>query len=168
MKLIKLVLVAALIPICLATTSAHKFYVSITKVEYAAEDQALQLISKIFVDDLEVTLSERYGREISLGTNKETATDLELLKKYFLQKFSVEVNGQSAPLIYLGQEYENDTVKIYIEIEEVASITSLEFENSVLLDKFEEQQNIIHTKVFKKRRSLVLDKDNPKGLLNFD
>jgi hypothetical protein len=36
-----------------------------------------------------------------------------------------------------------------------------------LFDTFEDQQNIIHIKTPEKRRSLVLDKENPKGLLNF-
>lgn len=168
MKLIRILLVAALIPLCIAATTAHKFYVSITKVEYSQEDQALQMISKIFVDDLEATLSERYGTEVSLGTTKETEQDRSYMQKYMLQKLTVVVNGSPATLSYLGEEYENDTVKIYIEIEGVDSVQSLEFENTVLLDKFEEQQNIIHTKINKSRRSLVLDKDNPKGLLNFD
>ena len=40
-------------------------------------------------------------------------------------------------------------------------------ENKILFDTFEDQQNIIHVKTPESRRSLVLDKENPKGLLKF-
>jgi hypothetical protein len=38
----------------------------------------------------------------------------------------------------------------------------------MLMDLFDKQQNIIHIKRYKQRKSLVLDIDNPKGLLNFN
>ena len=34
-------------------TGAHKFYVSVTNVAYSEEEASLQIISRIFIDDLE-------------------------------------------------------------------------------------------------------------------
>ena len=41
-------------------------------------------------------------------------------------------------------------------------------ENKILLDLFPEQQNIIHFSNEKNKRNLILDKNHPTGLLNFN
>ncbi|MAP54281.1 DUF6702 family protein [Altibacter sp.] len=155
-------------PILTSGSEAHKFYVSTTTIEYVEEKQSLQIISKIFVDDIEDVLQLRYDPSISIGTKKETGEDAEYLKKYILQKFKVLVNGKPVTLTYIGKEYDIDVLKVYIEITKVPKLSSLEVENEILFEMFEDQQNIIHLKTPAKRRSMVLDKDNPKGLLNLE
>jgi len=58
-------------------------------------------------------------------------------------------------------------LELYLEIPNISSFERIEIENKILFDTFEDQQNIIHIKTPDARRSLVLDKENPKGLLNF-
>ena len=43
-----------------AFTAAHKFYVSVTNVTYSEKNEALQITSRVFIDDLEEVLKERY------------------------------------------------------------------------------------------------------------
>ena len=38
----------------------HEYYVSVTKVEYAQEQKALQIIAQIFIDDFEELIRKRY------------------------------------------------------------------------------------------------------------
>ena len=156
-----------LLPVFLSST-VHKFYVSITKIEHSVEEESLQIINKMFIDDIEDVLQARYSNSVSLDPEKETPNDAQLLKEYVLQKLIIEVNGSPVELIYLGHEYENDVVKSYIEVQGVSELKNISVENKMLIELFEEQQNIIHVKRSKKRKSLVLDADNPKGLLNFD
>ncbi len=166
MKFFRIVVLAVLLP-TLASFTAHKFYVSITKIEFAEEEQTLQIISKIFIDDIEDVLQERYDKTLVLGSETETAKEINFLNKYVLQKFDIQVNGVPMKYEILGHEYENDIIKVYIEIQQVSELNSIIVENKMLMEMFEEQQNIIHVKKGKKRKSLVLDKDNPKGTLNF-
>ncbi len=167
MKLLRISLLLFILPLCLSFT-AHKFYVSITKIEYVEEEQSLQIIEKLFVDDIEDVLQARYSESISLDPEKETEADVEFLKRYVLQKLSIKVDGRSVDLNFLGREYENDIVKVYIEAENISALKSIEVENRILFEMFEEQQNLIHVKKNKKRKSLILDRDNPKGVLNFN
>jgi len=166
MKFLRIVFLVALLPLIMSFTS-HKFYVSITKIEFSQEEQSLQVIVKLFIDDIEDVLQERYSPSVSLGPEKETPSDADFLREYVLEKLTIDVNRTTAALNYLGHEYDNDVVKCFIEIENISELNSIEVENKMLIDLFEEQQNIIHVKRFKKRKSLVLDRDNPKGLLNF-
>ena len=61
---------------------AHKFYVSTTKVEYVKERKSIQIISKIFVEDLEQVLQERYSSRVQLDPKKETDLDQSYLLNY--------------------------------------------------------------------------------------
>ena len=149
-------------------TPAHKFYVSITKIEYVKEKSSLQIITKIFIEDIEDALQKRYDPSISLDTKKETETADEDLKNYILQKITIKVNGKPVTLDYIGKEYETDMVVAYIEVKGVKELNTIEIENKVLMDLFPEQQNIIHLKTPKSRRSLILDRDEPKGKLDFN
>lgn len=167
MKFIKYALILVLFPLIAASTD-HKFYVSTTNVEYVSETGTIQMISKIFIEDIEDVLQVRHGPQVSLDTDNETENDLLLLQNYIKQKFTVKVNGEPVIFEFLGQEYETDIVKCYLEIVNVPELYTIEFENKILMDLFDEQKNIIHVKTPDSRRSIVLDVDNPKGLLNFD
>ncbi|HBR53778.1 MAG TPA: hypothetical protein DEA82_06185 [Flavobacteriaceae bacterium] len=166
MKFLKIAILLALFPLVTASAD-HKFYVSITNIEYAPKQESLQIITKIFLDDLEAALETRYGKKLKFNSTKETEAAENLLKEYLFQKFKIHVNGTPVSYTYIGKEYDIDVVKCYLEVTNVKKLSTLEIENKVLHDMFDEQQNIIHVKKNKKRRSLVLEKENPKGLLNF-
>ena len=166
MKLLRITFLLVILSTTLSFT-AHKFYVSITKVEFSQEESSLQIISKLFIDDIEDVLQTRYNPSLVMGGEKETEAVGKFLKEYVLQKLVIEVNGKPVTLHYLGHEYDNDVVKTYLEVKGVSELNSISVENKMLMELFEEQQNIIHVKRFKRRKSLVLEADNPKGLLNF-
>ena len=149
-------------------SASHKFYVSVTKIEYIEEQESIQIISKLFIDDIEMVLQERYLSTITLDPNKETEADIEFLKEYIFKKLKIIVNDQPVKMNYIGKEYDIDIMKVYIEIENVKKVNSIEIENNILIDKFPEQQNIIHYKNQDERKNLILDANNPKGVLNFN
>ncbi len=151
----------------IAANSNHKFYVSTTNIEFVPKSESVQIISKIFIDDIEKALRKRSGKEVSLATKKETEADRELLKNYIMQKFSISINGEDSKYQYLGIDYETDIVKCYLEITGVSEFKTIEVDNKILFDMFDEQKNIIHVKTPESRKSMVLNIDNPKGLLNF-
>jgi len=166
-KYLKIAMVFLITPMLISSTT-HKFYVSTTNVEYVKEKKAIQIITKIFTEDLEQALRARYGPSISLDSKKETDTDVAYVKKYLFQKLKITVDGVAEKFNFIGKEYDIDIIKVYFEIENISDLKSIEIENKVLFDMFPEQQNIIHLKTPDNRRSLILDKANPKGVLNFE
>ena len=167
MKFLRISLFLLIVTTTLSFTT-HKFYVSITKIEYAEEKETLQIITKLFIDDIEDVLQARYDKSLIMGGESEPEAVGAYLEQYVLQKLEIEVNGAPVKFHYLGHEYENDVVKTFIEVKGVNELNSISVQNKMLFELFEEQQNIVHIKRYKKRKSLVLDTDNPKGLLNFN
>jgi hypothetical protein len=167
MRVLKAAVIASII-LCFAFAPAHKFYVSITKVEYVKEKGAVQLISKIFIDDLEAVFKERYDPNITLD---ETSTNPDLnsyISKYLDQKIKVVINGEPQQLRFIGKEYDVETLVCYIEILNVPDVKTIEITNKVLFELFPEQQNILHFKTTKGRRSKILEKEHPTYMLKFN
>ena len=164
LKLIFLFLVFTL----LAFTSAHKFYVSVTQIEYVKEKESVQIITRIFIDDFENLLRQRYDETITLADVDESEKVESYMGKYLTDKIKIKINEESVQMNFLGKEYEDDIVFCYLEIEGIKEINTFEITNQVLFDLFEEQQNIVRTKINSKSKSLILIAENDKGLLNFN
>ena len=159
-----LVLVAPL----MAFTAAHKFYVSVTNVEYSEKSQSLQVISRIFIDDMEEVLLARYDFEASLATEAESAEADAYLERYFRSKFSISVNGEEQDYQFLGKRYDKDLLMCYIEVPGVppGSLKSVEVTNTLLTDLFDEQRNLVHFSILGQKKSFVLTSAGTKGMLN--
>lgn len=147
-------------------TAVHKFYVSVTEIEYNEKAESLQIISRVFTDDFEDLLKKRYDKNIILG-EKETADVNSYIKKYLEQKLQIEVNLKKVDINYLGKEYENDMVILYLEVSNVNDLQSIKVRNTVLMDLYEEQKNLIHVEYRKKIKSMILTSGNEVNEINF-
>jgi hypothetical protein len=149
-------------------STAHKFYVSVTNIEYSENDNALQIKSRVFIDDLENVLEQRYGITSNLATDREATTADDYIEKYFKQKLTILLDGKVTNYDFLGKKYDDDVVICYIELPNVNlnQRKTLEIQNDVLTDIFEEQKNIVHVKWNGNKKSFVLIRDNNKGMLN--
>ncbi len=163
----KKTLVLLLLAISLCSFVVHKFYVSVTQIEYNQEQDSLQIITRVFVDDIEDLLKQRYDESISIDVKKENPKVDQYLIKYFNQKFKLVVDDKDTSFTFIGKEFEDDLIICYLEIENITSLTSIKISNELLMDVFEEQQNIVHVKNGNQRKSLILEKGKSEGLLKF-
>ena len=149
-------------------TVAHKFYVSVTNINYSEDDAAFQITSRILIDDLDRLLNERYGIEAKLATPNESKIADEYIEKYFRTKFLIELDGKPANYTFLGKRYDTDVVICYLEIPKVnlPEIKTMSVQNEILTDLFDEQKNIVHIKWRDNKKSFVLIRENNKGMLN--
>ncbi len=167
MKAFKFVVLILLLPL-LAYTTVHKFYVTVTQIEYIKEKQSLQIISRIFIDDFEALIRQRYDEDITLDASKEETQIDFYIEKYLKEKIQIKINDSIRNLVFIGKEYEDDIIYCYLEIENVTAIKSFEITNQILFDLFEEQQNIVKTKINSKNKSFILISQNDMGVLNFN
>ena len=167
MKYLKKSLFVLLLPL-VAFTVAHKFYVSVTNISYSEKDRSLQITSRIFIDDFEEVLLERFGFESHLATDTESKQANEYIEKYLKTKFLMFIDGEQRQFNFLGKKYDNDIMICYLEVPEldIDDVKSIEVQNELLTDLFDEQQNVVHFKIKGKKKSFVLIKENNKGMLN--
>ena len=156
-----------LVPL-LAFTAVHKYYVSVTQIDFLPEKQAVQITSRIFIDDFEKLLRTRYDEKITLATKNESPTTDRYIEKYLNEKLKLKINNKDVTLTFLGKEYDTDVIKCYLEIENIKTIKTIEISNKVLFDIFSDQQNIIKTKINSQQKSFILIPQNSSNLLTFN
>lgn len=151
-----------------AFVAIHKYYISVTQIDYLQNKQSVQITTRIFIDDLETLLRERYDETITLtGKNEPNTADL-YIERYLNEKIKIRINNKETNLSFIGKEYDVDLVKCYLEIEGIKKIESFEISNEVLFDLFSDQQNIIKTKINSQQKSVILFRQNPSALLKFN
>jgi len=160
--------VLAILFLLFSFASVHKYYVSVTHIDYVKEKQSVQIITRIFVDDFERLLRERYDETITLATEEDEKQIDQYIKKYLLSKIKISINGEEEAISFLGKEYEDDIMNCYLEIENIPDVKTFEVENKVLYDVFEDQKNIVRTNINNNPKAFVLILENDKGLLNFN
>jgi len=167
MKRIKILLLIVVLPL-LGFTAMHKYYISVTEVNYIEDKQSVQITSRIFIDDFENVLRQRYDDNIVLVDKNESIETNQYIERYLTDKLKIKINGKDMNLVFIGKEYDVDIMTCYFEIENVKKITSIEITDQVLLDMFDNQQNMIKTKIYSKLKSFLLNQNNKVAVLNFN
>jgi hypothetical protein len=124
----------------------HPFHVSTCDVIYKEKEKSLQISYHIFLDDLEVALKSQSAEKLYLATPKESRSAESVIVQYLKGKFKVSVNNKPQQLVFVGKEYASDKLAVwcYFEITELSEISEISIENTVLLETFSDQKNIVH------------------------
>lgn len=138
----------------------HKFYVSVSQVDFNEKKSRVEISTRIFIDDLEKTLNKKYNQKLNLATKVEVSNAKEFIEKYLLEKIKVTLNGQEQNVVFLGSEYEDDVLICYLKTDFSKKITTFELFNNLLTETYSEQQNIVHTNINNTKKSFLLTQNN--------
>lgn len=122
----------------------HPFNISVTEIKHNEAEKALQITVRFFLDDLEDEYSSFYKSSIDIMDTSRVAFVDSLNSYYMNSHFNIYVNDKDTEIFYLGKEYDDDTMVLYLEIYNVSDLKKLTVYNSALMASFEEQTNLIH------------------------
>ena len=142
----------------------HEYYVSTTEVDYIKEKNLMQITIRIFIDDFEEIVKQT-NNNLKVAPDSNSKKINEILNQYIFEKFKISVNDQELIYEFIGKEYKSDMIQAYYEAEINNIIKNISFENYILFDYFKNQQNIIHYKNDKFRKSFLHTIKNPKFTL---
>ena len=147
----------------------HPIHLSVSEINYSEKDKALQITSRIFIDDLETSIRKKLNQP-ELDILKPTggqSTD-QLVSAYINDHFKVKLDNKPQKLSYLGHEIEDAAIICYIEIEKVKKFKTLEVLNDIIQETHEDQSNLIHVTYKGPVKSLRLLRDKPVDILTFE
>jgi len=167
MRLKKVVFIGLLFILISSFADVHKYYISLTQIDYIKDSESVQITMNLFLDDFELSLNKTFDQNFNLNTKEELENSNDYIQKYLQDHFQLKIDDIAQNTNYLGREYEGDIVYLYIEIENVKTVSTVEVKNNMLIGFFPDQQNLIKLKINDKFDSLLLTKKNDKGLLKF-
>ena len=148
----------------------HEFHVSKVQVDYNVAEKAVQISMHIFIDDLEEALRKQGVNALYFCTKKENEKADMHLEAYLHQCFQLEIDGKAVTYEYIGKEPSEDLAAIwcYLEITNIADLQELSISNSVLMEVFDDQKNIIQiTKSGKNQGYFLFSKGNSSDRVRF-
>lgn len=147
---------------------AHPLHVSVTEINYDEKDRALEIMTRVFIDDLETAFRRKFNvPDLDILRPKGKTVD-EMAREYMAQNLHVSLDGKRQTFNYLGHERDGDAFVFYIEVAKVKKWKVIEVRNSVLTEQFDDQSNLVHVTVHETVRSLRLHKDELSGKISFE
>lgn len=148
----------------------HEFHLSKSTVNYDSESAALQVTMHIFIDDLEDALKQQDLPRLYIGTEKEDSTADLHIANYIKSCFTLTKGSDTLEQLFIGKELSADLAAIwcYIEVPMDSSVGNLDFKNSLLMEVFDDQKNIMTFRKDKKRiDDFLLNKSDHHATIDF-
>lgn len=120
---------------------AHPMHVSICNVDLNNIDNTVAV--KLFKDDFSSVLKNNYQAEFQMEKADEKLNS-QVISKYINSRLQLEVdNSIILKLDYKSSEINEDAVWIYFHIERINNPSSLRIKNTIMLDLWEDQTNLM-------------------------
>lgn len=110
------------------------FFSSMTKVDYIDGSKTLKFTTKMNTSHI----------SDAIKINRSTAGFEAEVKKYVNNNFDVYVNNSPKNLTFTGSQVSGETVWVYFETDGISDISSLKIKNTILLNAFPKQINLVN------------------------
>ena len=145
------------------TVELHPIHLSVTEVSAADAQASLDFSITFFMDDFGTAAEyPKYADAINAG--KMTVDDLIL--QHLQKHLKVKANGKELKYDIKSKESNFPSVTCYLELQKLPKeLHTLEIENTLLLELFEDQKNMVHIRIpGKKQGSMILNHKKKSGL----
>ena len=148
---------AAVLLLCSAAVSAHRFHAGITDMSFNARTGNTEIVHTYMAHDVEALLANLYGRQFDL-TDPE---DQDVLRKYVEGRFRVLGQDKaSLPLRWVGMTADPEKVTVFQEIEQTPLWKAGAIHDNVLIDFLPDQVNTVNLNEGNAVRTLTFDRNN--------
>lgn len=148
---------AAFLLFLLMSFTVQDFYSSMTKVDYVESTGTLKFTTK---------LNSAHISE-ALKINSNTAGFEAAVKQYINNNVAVSVDGQLKTLTFTGSQVNGETVWVYYETSGVTSMSSFKMKNTLLVNQFPKQLNLVNIAYKGQQKTLNFQKGSETQQVNF-
>lgn len=138
----------------MANFLVHDIHLSVCELTKTENDK-IEIKLKIFYDDLQLAMGLIPGEELP---KKYKSAD-DMIVKYVVKNLSVTVNGVKAEFDYIKTESAMPAIWTTLQLKNInaSSIKTIKIQNRILIDIYDDQENIVHVNL-KKAESYKLNK----------
>ena len=138
----------------------HPFFVSVIDIKHNAKDKNVEMSIRVFTDDLEATIKKNIHTNIDLSTGTTKPEVNKLVANYIQSKLQLTINDKPQTIKYIGYEIQKESVWIYVEISDIATIKKMNINCNLLYDYQTKQSNIFNVKANSTEKNYKLDYPN--------
>lgn len=146
----------------------HKVHVSVTNLEFNQPGQRVEIVIRVFTDDLQTALSRRANRTVNIdpATAGGDRKVVELVMAYLRSSFELKNKaGRTVALSWSGIEGQPDMFWIFVKGRTQGGLEGAQLRNKIFCELFDDQVNIVNAKHQGKQVGLMFEsKDDFKIL----
>lgn len=136
-------------------TRRHPIHVSRTQVDLSRDERTLEVTIRTFTDDLEAALRS-INWPVSIEKGPAGQVD-SALSAYLRDRVQVGLDGRTAVSgRVVGHQREEDATVVSVAIPLASVPTRVRVTQRVLLERFDDQTNLLHLRIGTMRRSALL------------
>ncbi len=154
----KLFLILLISFVSLRWLDAHPVHVSVCNFEISKD--SITVAVKLFSDDLALALEHRFRRKIDVEKLNDEP-EKKIILGYITGELIVMINGEDSVNLEFSRSEENEgAVWLYFNVKNTGRIQQMTIQNSLLLDMFHDQTNLVIVNAFGKENGYRFNINN--------
>ena len=135
---------AGLVLLIMLSSWFHPVHVSVTNMDIDPESGEISLAVKLFSDDLQDLIHRKYGVLLNIVDQEDPGDKIAAVNSYISESFQCMVNGNTRVLLeYQESRMNEEAIWLYYHSGTGERIRRVEISNRLMLEKFEDQTNLI-------------------------
>ena len=143
----------------------HDFYVTHTTFHYNDESKSMEITIKVAIEDLEKSIENKSTKKLDdLSNYQENINSEKLILEYFRNNLTFSLAENTKEFKWVGKETSNNLHDIYLYFEipnfdKNENIESITIKNTLFLDLYDYQTNIVLIELPDRKYNLTFTKD---------
>jgi len=140
----------------------HPVHVSLLNIDMETNTGDFTLTFKMFSDDFESIISQKYGIQLDIVNQVDPEENILSVNKYIDESFSMSINGMRIEALeYIRNELNHEAIWLFYRGRFEGTIRTVTITNKVMMDKFEDQTNLVIVTYLNKQNGYRLNNKNP-------
>jgi uncharacterized protein DUF6702 len=138
----------------------HRIHVSVTNLEFNQPRQTVEIVIRVFADDLENALGRRANRAVKIdpATAGKDRQLVELVMAYLRSSFDLKnKGGRPVAFSWNGIEGQPDMFWIFVKGRMFGGLEGAQLRNKIFCELFDDQVNIVNAKHQGKQIGLMFE-----------
>ena len=136
---------------------SHQFFLTTTEVRLSENQKNLEVTIQTFSHDVEALLKAADFNLANLGSDREDNAIDDFLINYLSDNFIIQDHFWK----YLGKKVDGDFTLFFLEIEKFKTSSNVAVFNTIFMDMYDKQQNIMNFYGKKNVQSATMTIDDP-------
>lgn len=142
----------------LCSSWLHPVHVSVTNLDLDPARGKVELSVKIFADDFQDLILHKYGVQLRIIEQEDPGDKISAVNEYIQEALQLVFNGEeTADLQFVDAELNEEAIWLFYKYEHHGKIRKVDIVNRVMLEKFNDQTNLMIVTFNEKQNGYRLD-----------
>jgi hypothetical protein len=148
----------------------HPVHISFTNIEYNQQKGKFEILFKFFIDDFNLILKNKFGKDLQLASGKWDNSYLHIINSYIFEHFKFIVNDKDktkSSLKFVRKEKTEDSFCLYYDFNAKEKNNNFVVHNSFFNDLYMDQNNLLIFTYKGEQKAYKFDRSNIKEMFSF-